>query len=235
LNARDLGKRKYFNRFSLRLFLEIQNVRFNEDTYINEVASDASGTEGFVYNQFPQNIAEIMKTDSDDLKNSNKWLKNLSKTDTKELEIPVPKELIKVIEVVNNNNLESNSMTDETVAVATLAPIEVYQNIFLTIDYLINPKKLNFGSISMYKARPNPKNQIRYIQLIGSSFDGMGRYLMPCVDGERLANWDLEYSVKSGEWQDVFDRIHLVSSGVLCRQVSVLFFFFFLSLYFLVC
>ena len=47
---------------------------------------------------------------------------------------------------------------------------------------------------------------------------------MPCLDfpGERLANWDLEYSVKSGEWQDVFDRIHLVSSGVLCRQVITL-------------
>jgi hypothetical protein len=87
--------------------------------------------------------------------------------------------------------------------------------------------KLNYGSISIYKARPNPKNQIRYIQLIGSSFEGMARYLMPCADlpGERLANWDLEYSVKSGEWQDVFDRIHLVSSGVLCRQVKFLNFF----------
>lgn len=141
----------------------------------------------------------------------------MSKIDKKELEIPVPKELIKAIEVEVVNN--SNAMTDETVA--NLAPIEVYQNIFLTIDYLINPKKLNYGSISMYKARPNPKNQIRYIQLIGSSFDGMARYLMPCIDGERLANWDLEYSVKSGEWQDVFDRIHLVSSGVLCRQVII--------------
>ena len=161
----------------------------------------------------------ISPTESDDLKNSNKWLNNLSKNEQKELEISVPKELIKVIEVNNSNVM----MSDETVAVnvVTLAPIEAYQNIFLTIDYLINPKKLNFGSISIYKARPNPKNQIRYIQLIGSSFDGMARYLMPCVDGERLGNWDLEYSVKSGEWQDVFDRIHLVSSGVLCRQVKI--------------
>lgn len=130
----------------------------------------------------------------------------------RELEIPVPVELVKPI--------ENNSMSDETV----VAPVEVYQNIFLTIDYVINPSKLNFGSISVYKARPNQKNPLRYVQLIGNSFDGMGRYLMPCLDfpGERLANWDLEYSVKSGEWQDVFDRIHLVSSGVLCRQVRAL-------------
>lgn len=194
------------------LFLEIQSVKFNEEISINE---DSSGSEeGFVYHKFPQTVSELT-TESDELKNVNKWLKNLSETDKKELEIPVPKELIKAIEVVNN----SNAMTDENVV--TLAPIEVYQNIFLTIDYLINPKKLNYGSISMYKARPNPKNQIRYIQLIGGSFDGMARYLMPCIDGERLANWDLEYSVKSGEWQDVFDRIHLVSSGVLCRQVII--------------
>lgn len=142
----------------------------------------------------------------------------MSKTNQRELEIPVPNELIKTVEVANN----STAMTDDGVGVAAIAPIEVYQNIFLTIDYLINPAKLNFGSISMYKARPNPKNQIRYIQLIGTALDGMARYMMPCLDfqGERLANWDLEYSVKSAEWQDVFDRIHLVSSGVLCRQVS---------------
>lgn len=161
----------------------------------------------------------ISPSESADLKNSNKWLKNLSKTSRRELEISVPSELIKAVEVVNNSTSEnSNAMTDETFA----APIEVYQNIFLTIDYSISSKKLNFGSISMYKARPNTKNQIRYIQLIGRAFDGMARYMMPCADlpGERLANWDLEYSVKSGEWQDVFDRIHLISSGVLCRQVN---------------
>lgn len=172
---------------------------------------------GFVYKKFPQSVSELISsTDStltDDLKNSNKWLKSLSKTGGKELEIPVPKEIIKSVDVVNNNS--NTSMTDETVVVVS------YQNIFLTIEYVINPKKLNFGSISLYKARSNPKNQIRYIQLIGRSFDGMARYLMPCVDGERLGNWDLEYSVKSGEWQDIFDRIHLVSSGVLCRQVNL--------------
>ena len=132
----------------------------------------------------------------------------------RELEIPIPSGLVKPIENLNNSTM----MSDETAA----APVEVYQNIFLTIDYVINPSKLNFGSISIYKARPNQKKPIRYIQLLGNSFDGMGRYLMPCLDfpGERLANWDLEYSVKSGEWQDVFDRIHLVSSGVLCRQVK---------------
>lgn len=134
----------------------------------------------------------------------------------RELEIPVPMEIIKPIE---NLNSSSNLMSDETAVVAPV--VEVYQNIFLTIDYVINPTKLNFGSISIYRARPNQKKPIRYIQLLGSSFDEMGRYLMPCLDfpGERLANWDLEYSVKSGDWQDVFDRIHLVSSGVLCRQV----------------
>ena len=106
-------------------------------------------------------------------------------------------------------------------------PIDTFQNIILTIDYIINPTKLNFGSISLYKARRNPKNQIRYIQLIGNASNGMARYLMPCADlpGERLANWDLEYSVIAGSWQDVFDRIHLVSSGVLCRQVRLLFIF----------
>lgn len=159
--------------------------------------------------------------ESDDLNNCNKWLKNLSKIEGRELEIPVPKELVKVIEVANNPTI-SNSVTDE--ASTSLKAVEVYQNIFLTIDYVISPTKLNYGSISIYKARPNPKNQIRYIQLIGNAFEGMARYLMPCADlpGERLANWDLEYSVKSGEWQDVFDRIHLVSSGVLCRQVKTL-------------
>ena len=155
--------------------------------------------------------------DEDDFKkNCSKWLKNLTRTELRELEIPIPPELIKPIK--NENVNSSSEMSDETVI--AIPVIESYQNITLTIDYLIDQSKLNFGSISMYKARPNAKNSIRYVQLIGNSIDGMGRYLMPCADlsGERLANWDLEYSVSSGEWQDVFDRIHLISSGVLCRQ-----------------
>lgn len=172
----------------------------------------------FVYNRFPETVSELISGESEDLKNANKWLKSFKRNQMRELEISVPSELVKLIENSNNSNL----MSDEATAVAPV--VEVYQNISLTIDYVINPSKLNFGSISIYKARPNQKKPIRYIQLLGNSFDEMGRYLMPCLDfpGERLANWDLEYSVKSGEWQDVFDRIHLISSGVLCRQVRSL-------------
>ena len=195
-------------KFNYSVPLEIQSIKFNEEIIVNEGAEIG----GFVYNQCPETVSDLISNDSEDLKNSNKWLKSLKRNQIRELEIPVPIELIKPVE-------NSNIMSDETV----VAPVEVYQNISLTIDFVINPAKLNFGSISVYKARSNQKKPIRYIQLIGNSFDEMGRYLMPCLDfpGERLANWDLEYSVKSGEWQDVFDRIHLVSSGVLCRQVRM--------------
>lgn len=180
---------------------------------------------GYIYQKFPESVSEIISTptSSNNFKDCNKWLRSLSRTQLRELEIPVPQELLKLMESsnsanANNSNNTNNSNNDESIA----ATVEVYQNIFLTIDYSIDLSKLNFGSISMYKARPNPKNQIRYVQLIGNALDRMGRYLMPCADlpGERLANWDLEYSVICGEWQDVFDRIHLISSGVLCRQVK---------------
>lgn len=185
------------------MIVDIQSIKFNEGILINEGEPNNGG---FLYNRIDETL---IFSDFEDLKNSNKLLKNLKNNQIRELEIPVPFDLIKPLDL----------MSDETSAVPTT---ETYQNISLTIDYVISGSKLNFGAISVYKARPNEKNPIRYIQLLGNSFDGMGRYLMPCLDfsGERLANWDLEYTVKSGEWRDVFDRIHLVSSGVLCRQVN---------------
>ena len=96
--------------------------------------------------------------DEDDFKkNCSKWLKNLTRTELRELEIPIPPELIKPIK--NENVNSSSEMSDETVI--EIPVIESYQNITLTIDYLIDQSKLNFGSISMYKARPNAKNSVR--------------------------------------------------------------------------
>jgi hypothetical protein len=88
----------------------------------------------------------------------------------------------------------------------------------LSIAYSFPTELLNYGALSVYQSRAGSDS--RYIQLLGIAVNGHGRFLMPCLDGaaERVANWDLEFSVFAGTWQDCFDRLHVVSSGVLCRQ-----------------
>jgi hypothetical protein len=156
----------------------------------------------------------------EDFKNCNRWLMSLGKSNQRELEISIPSDFVTQLEV------PVPSFTDESATPSENPNVNAspgFQNILVSIDYSLDLSKLNFGSISFYKARPSPKN-IRYLQLIGTCVNGLGRYLMPCADltGERLAHWDLEYSVTTTDWKDVFDRIHLVSSGVLCRQVKIL-------------
>lgn len=139
----------------------------------------------------------------------------------RELEIPVPRQCIipvqvedKDVDMMSTTYLSNTNVNTNT---STIVQPQQFHSFSITIDYSIDVNKLNFGSISFYNSLKSPQ---KYFQLTGIPFDGMGRYLFPCLDfpGERIRNWDLEYSVLIGKWTESFDRIHLVSSGVLCRQ-----------------
>lgn len=132
---------------------------------------------------------EKQRIDADALKYCSRWLKRVNDTSARELDVSLPAGL-------------SSPGASFTLSIAYTFPSEL----------------LNYGAISVYQSRPQAKN--RYIQMIGSSVANLGRFLIPGLDGpgERISNWDLEYSVFAGKWQDSFDRIHVVSAGVLCRQ-----------------
>lgn len=134
----------------------------------------------------------------------------------RELEISIP--AAAVVEVPVEVVGEKDSM-NTPLPVPVPAPVNFY-SIVVTVEYEIPAELLNYGPVSIYRNRPGTST--RFIQLTCIS-DEAGRRLMPCLDesGERISNWDLEYSVIAGGWQDCFDRIHVVSSGVLCQQVSV--------------
>ncbi len=97
-------------------------------------------------------------------------------------------------------------------------PYSLDESFALSIAYSFPAELLNYGALSVYQSRPGSSSH--YIQLLGTAVNGHGRFLMPCLDGacERVPNWDLEYSVFAGSWQNCFDRLHVVSAGVLCRQ-----------------
>ena len=149
------------------------------------------------------------------LKYGNRWLRLAGDFSKRELDITLPDGIISEVEteIVNPDGTTSTQ--------------NIIQPLTVVIKYTVKPEFLNFGSFSCFQSTSG-----RYIQFMGSavclSASDMpdnslqfARYWMPCLDdaGERVTTWDLEYSVVVGAaHKDVFDRIHVISSGILYRQ-----------------